>query len=379
MVQNISIACDATFGAGSENFGTVTGNVTFQTGSANSGTVTGNAVFEGNAQNKAGATVSGNATFAEETAVNNGTVSGSVTFAGPFATWFAANSGVDQYSGVGSNNGKWFHNQNGPFDTRALALDSQYNYAGWLQNNVGVNQFVSAYGNPVDSEATHYGQWAYNSTEYASQAEAEAAEAVVNEAAYQAWLAANVGVNQYTGPGVKNGQWAYGQTEYESEAAANTAVADFLATQETAYQTWLAANTGVNQYSGAGSRNGQWAYSSTEATNEADAFEKYYSNWISLNVGVNQFAPSVFLQTDGFPAPHSNTWAYNQTVYGNETAALSAQATDIDNASYAAWLAANVGVNQYTYGSRAGQWAYNSTEYASQAEAQAAYDAANSQ
>ena len=57
------MTCDATFGAGSENFGTVTGNVTFQDGSANSGTVTGNAVFEGAAENKAGATVTGSATF----------------------------------------------------------------------------------------------------------------------------------------------------------------------------------------------------------------------------------------------------------------------------------------------------------------------------
>ena len=221
MNPSISIVCDATFGAGSENFGTVTGNVTFQDGSANSGTVTGNAVFEGNAQNKAGATVSGNATFAEETAVNNGTVSGSVTFAGPFATWFAANSGVDQYSGVGSNNGKWFHNQNGPFDTRALALDSQYNYAGWLQNNVGVNQFVTVNNgtNAVDAEAAHYGQWAYNSTEYASEADARNAQ---YEAGFQAWLASNTGVNQYAVE-ARPGRFAYNSTEYPSMADAQAA------------------------------------------------------------------------------------------------------------------------------------------------------------
>jgi ligand-binding sensor domain-containing protein len=68
-------------------------------------------------------------------------------------------------------------------------------------------------------------------------------------------------------------------------------------------------------------------------------------------------------------------------VYGNETAALSAQATDIDNASYAAWLAANVGVNYYpTFGSaHAGKYAYNSTEYASRVEAEAARDEADYQ
>lgn len=78
MNPSISIVCDATFGAGSENFGTVTGNVTFQDGSANSGTVTGNAVFEGTAEHKAGATINGDATFSA-TAVNNGTVTGTVT------------------------------------------------------------------------------------------------------------------------------------------------------------------------------------------------------------------------------------------------------------------------------------------------------------
>jgi len=272
MNPNISIACDATFGAGSENFGTVTGNVVFQDGSANSGTVTGNAVFEGNAQNKAGATVSGNATFAEETAVNNGTVSGSVTFAGPFVTWLAANSGVNQYSGVGSNNGKWFHNQNGPFDTRALALDSQYNYAGWLQNNVGVNQFVSAGGAAVDSEATHYGQWAYNSTEYASQADAQAAEAVVNEAAYQAWLAANTGVNQYSGAGAKNGQWAWDQTEYASEAEATNAETNY---HNLLASNWYNANVGVNQYLGPGQYNGVWFYGITLYSSQEEAQAAY--------------------------------------------------------------------------------------------------------
>jgi len=261
MVQNISIACDATFGDGSENFGYVTGNVTFQNGSANNGVVNGNAVFEGTAENKAGATVTGNATFAEGTAVNNGTVGGSVTLFGPFTTWLAANAGVgqytgvgyknsqwaynsteyaseadaqeaaygawlaanagvNQYSGAGSNNGKWFHNQNGPFDTRALAIDSQYNYVMWLQNNVGVNQFVSAGGNPVDSEAAHYGQWAYNSTEYASEADARN---VQYEAEFQTWLTANIGVNQYNATGTRNGQWAYNSTEYGSQAEAQAA------------------------------------------------------------------------------------------------------------------------------------------------------------
>jgi hypothetical protein len=41
--------------------------------------------------------------------------------------------------------------------------------------------------------------------------------------------------------------------------------------EETAYQSWLASNTGVNQYSGAGDRNGQWAYNSTEYASQAEA------------------------------------------------------------------------------------------------------------
>jgi hypothetical protein len=57
------------------------------------------------------------------------------------------------------------------------------------------------------------------------------------------------------------------------------------------------------------------------------------------------------------------------TVQGNVT---------IDDSAYAAWLAANAGVSQYTgAGPHNGQWAYNATEYGSQADAQAAYDAAN--
>ena len=124
MNPNISIACDATFGAGSENFGTVTGNVTFQTGSANNGAVNGNAVFEGTAENKAGATVTGNATFAEGTAVNNGTVSGSVTLFGPFTTWLAANVGVNYYpSSWGAYAGKWAYNST-PYGAESYARDA---------------------------------------------------------------------------------------------------------------------------------------------------------------------------------------------------------------------------------------------------------------
>lgn len=171
MIQNISIACDAVFGAGSENFGTVTGNVTFKNGSANSGTINGNAIFEGNAEHKVGAVVTGNATFAS-VAAYNGTVLGTVT---------------------------------------------------------------------IDSSAA-------------------------DEAAYQVWLAAADGVSQYSVAGVHNGQWAYNKTEYASEAAANSAY-------EADYQAWLAANVGVGQYPDkfAGTRGGQWAFNSTEYTSQAEA------------------------------------------------------------------------------------------------------------
>ena len=171
MIENISIACDAVFGAGSENFGTVTGNATFQNGSANSGTVNGNATFEGNAVNKFGAVVTGNATF-DATAVNSGTVQGTVTVVQTFESLYQA----------------------------------------WLAANVGVNQYIGEY----TGSGNHNGQWAYNQTTYASEGEA-------NAACYADWLANNVGVNQYTGPGLSVGKWAYNQTEYPSQADAQAA------------------------------------------------------------------------------------------------------------------------------------------------------------
>jgi len=228
MNPSISIACDATFGAGSENFGTVTGNVTFQDGSANSGTVTGNAVFEGTAENKAGATVSGNASFAS-TAVNNGTVSGTVTDS-TFEAWIAARNGtlpdgmqaVQQYTEAGVNYDKWFYMHNGPFNNQGDAIDSQFNYAGWLATNVGVTQFVMSNGIAVDSAASHYGQWAYNSTEYGSEADARADFDAYSQTVFEAWLIVNTGVNQYTGLGSQSGKWFNGAlaTSYVYQADA---------------------------------------------------------------------------------------------------------------------------------------------------------------
>ncbi len=243
MNPSIEMTCDAIFGAGSENFGVINGNVTFQSGSANSKTVIGNATFNGNAENKANGTVSGNAVFndtsvnagivtgtatIEVTATNSGTIAGTITVSDSlFDAWFAVRSTplpeghtvTQQYSGPGPKNGKWFYYQNGPFETKGDALDNEYNYAAWLSGNIGVNSYITAGGNPVDAEATHYGQWAYNSTECESEAAALAAE----EAAYQAWLLTNVGVNQYSGTGPNSGQWAYNSTEYDSQAEAQAA------------------------------------------------------------------------------------------------------------------------------------------------------------
>ena len=232
MNPSISIACDAVFGAGSENFGTVTGSVTFQDGSANSGTVVGNAVFEGNAENKVGATVTGNATFGI-LSINNGTVNGTITPPSidlsaaegqpSFNMFLMYNSStIQQYTAGGWYNGRYaFGGQ--PYMTLAEAeaalaayvLDSAY--TTWLLSNSGVNQFVD-FNNP-----NHNGKWAYNQTGYASEAEARAAEAAAQESAYQAWLAANSGVNQYSGDGARNGQWAYNSTEYSSQAEAQAA------------------------------------------------------------------------------------------------------------------------------------------------------------
>jgi hypothetical protein len=213
MVQNISIACDATFGAGSENFGTVTGNVTFQTGSANSGTVTGNAVFEGNAQNKAGATVTGNATF-EIASVNNGTVNGTVV---PPSVDLSPAEGQISYNQFLQYNGNtiqqytaggWYNERYAAYGLPFLTLADAEAFVAWITTNVGVNQYGPN------------GQWAYNGATAGSQQVGE-------EAAYAAWLAANVGVNQYAtayvADGSRAGQWAYNSTEYGSQAEAQAA------------------------------------------------------------------------------------------------------------------------------------------------------------
>lgn len=215
MIQNISIVCDAVFGAGSENFGTVTGNVTFQNGSANSGTVNGNATFNGNAEHKAGATVNGDATFAA-TAVNNGTVTGTTTVLDPaYSAWLAANTGVNQYTGSGPHNGQWAYNST-EYASQADAEAAAYN--AWLAANTGVNQYTGA--------GSKNGQWAFNSTEYANSMSASYAS---EEAQYPVWLAANIGVNRapfnllFPNSTFPDGKWAYNSTEYASQAEANYA------------------------------------------------------------------------------------------------------------------------------------------------------------
>jgi len=162
MNPSISIVCDATFGAGSENFGTVTGNVTFQDGSANSGTVTGNAVFEGTAEHKAGATVTGDATFGI-LSVNNGTVSGTVVPPSielspaegqiSFYQFLQYNSNtIQQYTAGGWYNGRYAVNGQ-PYMTLAEAEAAlaayllESTYILWLSNNSGLNQFVD-FNNP---------------------------------------------------------------------------------------------------------------------------------------------------------------------------------------------------------------------------------------
>jgi hypothetical protein len=231
---------------------------------------------------------------------NGGSTNGNYQYAASGTEFY--NDGTNSYQSDG----------NGGYTTVAIGGGSsdESNYQAWLAANSGVNQYSGS--------GSHNGQWAYNSTEYGSQAEAQAAADAVDESNYQAWLAANSGVNQYSGAGSRNGQWAYGSTEYASQADAQAAQGD------AEYPAWLAANSGVNQYSGAGSHNGQWAYGSTE-------------------------------YASGLEAQNAEGDAY-----------------------YPTWLAANSGVNQYTgSGIHNGQWVYNSNEYGSQAEAEAAYVAAN--
>ena len=206
MNPSISIACDASFGAGSENFGTVTGNVTFQDGSANSGTVNGNAVFEGTAENKASATITGNATFAA-TAVNNGTVTGTVTVEisqeAAYAAWLAANTGVNQYTVAGYKNGQWAYNSTEQVgQNSAIAAQSNALYPGWLSANTGVNQYQGLYGDK-------YGQWAWNQTEYPGEAQANEAQTLH----FAGFVSETTDIRQYLVAGANYGKWAYNSTE----------------------------------------------------------------------------------------------------------------------------------------------------------------------
>jgi hypothetical protein len=280
MIPDISISCDATFGAGSENFGTVNGNVLFQSGSANSGVVNGNAVLEGNAEHKAGASITGNV-VRSASAVISGSVTGTVGYTQQaegelYAIWLAANTGVNQYSGPGEKNGQWAYGST-EYASQTLADLQQAvdieaaDYSSWLALNVGVNQFSSS--------GVHNGQWAYGSFEHVSQNAAKLAQEAVE---YPAWLASNVGLSQNPWGvfGSSNPLWAYNSTAYVTEQGARDAqaaddAANEAAAQESAYQGWLAANTGVNQYSGPGEKNGQWAYNQTEYPSQVEAQAAY--------------------------------------------------------------------------------------------------------
>lgn len=272
------MTCDAVFGAGSENFGTVTGNVTFQTGSANSGTVTGNAVFEGNAENKAGAIVTGDATFGI-LSINNGTVNGTITPPNfdlspaegqPSLNVFLMSNSttIQQYTAGGYYNGLYAFVGN-PYATLAEAEAAfaayvlESNYIRWLAANVGVNQFIEI-GNP------HDGQWAYGSTAYDNQSQADYAEIT----AYNAWLTANVGVNQYGGTGAKNGQWASNSTEYASQEEAQVAYDAYI---ESLFAGWLQNNSLISQYTNPGSKNGKWFWGNdpTEYATQEEAQAAY--------------------------------------------------------------------------------------------------------
>jgi hypothetical protein len=281
-------ASSVVFNTGSENFGAITAAVTFNDGSANSGTVTGNAAFTGTAINRAAGTISGNAVFSD-TSVNAGAVSGDATFSAS-----ATNNGI------------------------------------------------------VSGTVTHTGGGGSN-----------------DQTEYQAWLAANTGVNSYPGAGAHHGQWAYNSTEYGSQADAQAAA------QEADYQAWLAANTGVNQYGGAGSHNGEWYYYTSGPYSRGGAYDTLsnYIGWLQASDGVNQFVTS-WGDAVNPAATHYGQWAYNKMKYASQAAAETAYEAD-----YQTWLTANVGVSQYPDkfgGVRGGQWAYNSTEYGSQAAAQAA-------
>lgn len=276
------MTCDAVFGAGSENFGTVTGNVTFQTGSANSGTVTGNAVFEGNAENKAGAIVTGDATFGI-LSINNGTVNGTITPPNfelspaegqiSFNMFLMYNSTtIQQYTAGGYYNGLYAFVGN-PYATLADAEAAlaawilESTYISWLTANVGVNQFVD-FNNPNN------GKWAYNQTGYANEAEAIAAETAAQAAAYQVWLAANSGVNQYNGAGARNGQWASNSTEYASQEQAQVAYDAYI---ESLFAGWLQNNSLISQYTNPGSKNGKWFWGNdpTEYATQEEAQAAY--------------------------------------------------------------------------------------------------------
>ena len=93
--------------------------------------------------------------------------------------------------------------------------------------------------------------------------------------AYQAWLAANTGVNQYNATGSHNGQWASNSTEYASQAEAQAAYDTFL---ENSFLSWLQNNSFISQYTGLFSaKSGKWFWGNdpTEYNSEADAQAAY--------------------------------------------------------------------------------------------------------
>ena len=305
-------ASSVIFNTGSENFGVITAaNVTFNDGSANSGTVTGDAQFNGTSVLRASGVVTGDATFAFTAVREEGsTVTGTVVVLPEIIAGYT----VDVVNGVRIITSDInLNNQNltelpdfsgvvvnGSFYCAGNQLTSLQGAPANVSGNFHcfINQLTSLQGAPAtvggnfycDSNqltslqgapATVGGAFSCQSNQLTSLQGAPATVVVGFDCRQNSLLTSLQGIgivagnvnfdssiisevitnSDGSGYYVAAGSATLYPTSEEAQAAQGNAE----------YPAWLAANTGVNSYPGAGSHNGQWAYDSTEYGSEAEA------------------------------------------------------------------------------------------------------------
>jgi hypothetical protein len=215
----------ASFADTAENIGSVGGNAVFTGSAENKGSIAGDAVFADTTVNTG--SVAGNAQVAATADNSGGTVTGSVSEYTPpsdnsagYAAWLAG-GGSGHYTTGGYN--KWAINGNEVVDEafyNAVISEINTHFGGsytYLTNNIEFIQWIrDTGGNGQFISAPAYNGSIYENGVVIPPSDNSAA----NEATFQTWLGSNVGVNQYTGNGLRNGTWAYNSTVYASQADA---------------------------------------------------------------------------------------------------------------------------------------------------------------